>query len=569
MATSSRNRWLGLVMLSLGLSMIIVDVSIVNVAIPVIIEQLKIDFTTAEWVNTIYSLVFAALLVTLGRLGDLIGRRRLYIAGLVTFAGASLLAGIAPNGELLLGARFLQGLGGAAISPATLSIVSSEFRGRERGIAFGIWGSVIGGMAAIGPLIGGWLTTNASWRWAFLINLPIAAVAVIGTLAYIKESRDEHAQRRFDITGSLLTMVGFGALVFGLIEGYKYGWWGQSATFKLFGLSWPTGWAVSVIPLAFAVAAVTLAIFAVRELRKEGRHDFSGIFAFRLFRYPGYRWGNLTALILSLGEFGLLFVIPLFLQGMLGLSAFDTGLALLPLAIGTFIAGPSAGALAARIGPKWVVTAGMGLEAIAIFWIGLLFSPDLSTWSLVPPLGVYGIGVGLATAQLTNVALAEIPRNESGVASGGTSTLRQVGSALGIAILGTVLAVGLGTGTRDRLAAAFAQMPPQAAAALPLPPAQLVDVIATPIESTFGQALPQVLESPQIPDAARPYVNPVIRSAVEGAFVDGARNASRFATGFVLLGLLISLLIPNTREATRAESEEDEEAEQEAALHPA
>ena len=557
MASSNRNRWLGLVMLSLGLSMIIVDASIVNVAIPVIIEDLKIDFTTAEWVNTIYSLVFAALLVTLGRVGDLVGRRRMYIVGLVTFASASLLAGIAPNGNLLLVARFLQGLGGAAISPATLSIVSSEFRGRERGIAFGIWGSVIGGMAAIGPLIGGWLTTNASWRWAFLINLPIAAVAVIGTLAYINESRDEHAQRRFDVTGSLLTMIGFGALVFGLIEGYKYGWWGQSQPFSLLGLDWPTGWAVSVIPLVIAVSALTLAIFTVRELRKERRHDFSGIFAFRLFRHPGYRFGNLTALVLSLGEFGLLFVIPLFLQGMLGLSAFDTGLVLLPLAIGTFIAGPSAGTLSARVGPKWVVTAGMALEATAIFWIGLLFSPDLSVWALVPPLGVYGIGVGLATAQLTNVALAEIPRDESGVASGGTSTLRQVGSALGIAILGTVLAVGLGSGTRDRLAAAFAQMPPQAVAQLPMPPAQLVDVIAGPIESTFGQALPAVLTSPQIPDAARPYLTPVIRSAVEDSFVDGARNASRFATAFVLLGLLLSLFIPNIKEATRAEAEAD------------
>jgi hypothetical protein len=199
----------------------------------------------------------------------------------------------------------------------------------------------------------------------------------------------------------------------------------------------------------------------------------------------------------------------------------------------------------------------MALEATAIFWIGLLFSPDLSVWALVPPLGVYGVGVGLATAQLTNVALAEIPRDESGVASGGTSTLRQVGSALGIAILGTVLAVGLGSGTRDRLAVAFAQMPPQAVAQLPMPPAQLVDVIAGPIESTFGQALPAVLTSPQIPDAARPYLTPVIRSAVEDSFVDGARNASRFATAFVLLGLLLSLFIPNIKEATRAEAEAD------------
>jgi len=398
-------------------------------------------------------------------------------------------------------------------------------------------------MAAIGPLIGGWLTTNASWRWAFLINLPIAAVALIGTLAFINESRDEHAQRRFDLVGALLTMTGFAALVFGLIEGYKYGWWGQSQAFTVFGLTWPADWPVSIIPFVFGLSALALAIFTIRELRKEARGDRSGIFGFRLFRYPGYRYGNLTALILSLGEFGLLFVIPLFLQGMLGLSAFDTGLTLLPLAIGTFIAGPSAGALAARIGPKWVVTGGMALEAIAIFWIGLLFSPDLNAWSLVPPLAVYGVGVGLGTAQLTNVALAQIPRDESGVASGGTSTLRQVGSALGIAILGTTLAIGLGQGTRDRLESAVAQLPPAATASLPFPPGQLAETIAKPIESTFGQALPGILSNPQLPAEARP----VIRSAVERSFVDGAVNASRAATAFVLVGLLISLLIPNAR----------------------
>ncbi len=556
MAESSRNRWLGLVMLSLGLAIIIVDVSIVNVAIPVIIEELGIDFTAAEWVNTIYSLVFAALLVTLGRLGDLVGRRRLYITGLVVFAAGSLAAGIAPTGELLIAARLLQGIGGAAISPATLSIVSAEFRGRERGIAFGIWGSVIGGMAAIGPLIGGWLTTNASWRWAFLINLPIAAVAIVGTYAYIHESRDEHAESRFDPLGAALTMLGFGALVFGLIEGYKYGWWGQSATFSAIGLTWPEGWPISIIPVAFAIAVVCLLTFAVRELRKERAGDRSGIFQFALFRYPGYRYGNLTALILSLGEFGLIFVIPLFLQGMLGYSAFDTGLVLLALAGGTFLAGPSAGALASRIGPKWVVTSGMVLEAIGIFWIGFLFSPDLTGWGLVPPLFVYGIGVGLATAQLTNVALADIPRDESGVASGGTSTLRQVGSALGIAILGTVLAIGLGQGTRDRLHEAWSRIPPAVAQGLPFGEEQFVESVAKPVESTFGQALPGLLADPRLPDAARP----IVRDAVESSFVSGGEAASRVAGGFVVLGILLSLFIPNTRGEER-EAELDEPIE--------
>ncbi len=529
--SGNRNRWIGLGMLSLGVSMIIVDVSIVNVAIPVIIEDLGIDFTAAEWVNTVYSLVFAALLVTLGRLGDLLGRRKVFLGGLVVFAGASLFAGLAPTGGLLIVARLLQGIGGASILPATLSLVTSEFRGRERGIAFGIWGSVIGGMAALGPLIGGWLTTNASWRWAFLINLPVAAIAFIGTLIFLAESRDEHAQRRFDIPGAVLSTIGFAALVFGLIEGYKYGWWGQSEAFSVLGLTWPQGWPVSVVPVAFALAAASLAVFVVYEIRKERSGDMSGAFQFSLFSYPGFRWGNLAVTIVSLGEFGLLFVVPLFLQGVLGYSAFDTGLVLLGLAAGAFVAGPSAGMLASRIGPKWVVTAGMALEAAGIFWIGAVFSPDLGGWDLVPALVVYGIGVGLATAQLTNVALAQIPPDRSGVASGGTTTLRQVGTALGIAVLGTVLYIGLGQGTRDRLAD------------VPQLPTAAVDGIAQAIEGSGGQALSQVLADPRLTDALRAD----IRNAVDDSFVEAGQTASHVATGFVLLGLVFSLLIPNAR----------------------
>ncbi len=329
----------------------------------------------------------------------------------------------------------------------------------------------------------------------------------------------------------MLSTIGFGGLVFGLIEGYKYGWWGQSDAFSVLGFTWPEDWPVSVVPVAFALAAASLAVFVVYEIRKERRGDMSGAFQFSLFSYPGFRWGNLAVTIVSLGEFGLLFVVPLFLQGVLGYSAFDTGLVLLGLAAGAFVAGPSAGMLASRIGPKWVVTAGMALEAAGIFWIGAVFSPDLGGWDLVPALVVYGVGVGLATAQLTNVALAQIPPDRSGVASGGTTTLRQVGTALGIAVLGTVLYIGLGQGTRDRLAD------------VPQLPTAAVDGIAQAIEGSGGQALPQVLADPRLTDALRAD----IRNAVDDSFVEAGQTASHVATGFVLLGLVFSLLIPNAR----------------------
>ena len=179
MHEAGRGRWIGLAMLSLGVAMIIVDATIVNVAVPSIIRDLKLDSTTAEWINTVYALVFAALLITLGRIGDLWGRRRLYLLGLAVFGVASVLAGAAPTGELLIAARVLQGVGGAMILPATQSILNTNFRGRDRAIAFGIWGATIGGMAAVGPLLGGWLTTYLSWRWAFFINIPVALVAIV------------------------------------------------------------------------------------------------------------------------------------------------------------------------------------------------------------------------------------------------------------------------------------------------------------------------------------------------------------------------------------------------------
>ena len=196
-----KRRWFGLAVLALGVAIIIVDATIVNVAIPSIIEELGIDLVEAEWVNTIYSLVFAALLITLGKTGDLYGRKRLFHAGIIVFTLASALAGQAPSAGWLIGARTLQGVGAAMILPATLSMVNATFQGRDRAIAFGIWGSVIGGMAALGPLLGGWLTTEHSWRWAFYINIPIGAVVILGSLLFVTDSRDENAARGFDVVG--------------------------------------------------------------------------------------------------------------------------------------------------------------------------------------------------------------------------------------------------------------------------------------------------------------------------------------------------------------------------------
>ncbi len=472
---SGRGRWLGLAMLSLGVAMIIVDVTIVNVSVPTIIGDLGLQATEAEWINTSYALVFAALLVTLGRLGDQRGRRQMYLLGLVVFIIASVIAGFSNSGTMLIAARLLQGVGGAMILPSTQSILNTNFRGHDRAIAFGIFGAVIGGMAALGPLLGGWFTTNLSWHWSFFINVPIGIIAIAGTLRYIGESRDPDAQAGFDLPGFVLITAGLGAFIFGLIEGNTFGWWAPKQPFEVLGWTWPLE-SVSVIPFAIGFGIVALGLFAWVELRRARAGKFF-LFDFDLWRFPAFRYGNLAGTIVSLGEFGLLFVLPLFLQAVLGLSAFDTGLIFVSLAVGAFIAAPIAAQLANRYGPRRTVSLGMALEAVGILAVTLLLGTTVTGLQLALPLFIYGVGVGLATAQLTSVTLSDIPVERSGLASGANSTMRQVGSALGIAILGTILFVSLGNGVRSELAG-VPGLPPAAS-----------EGIATAMETSGGQAI--------------------------------------------------------------------------------
>ena len=325
-----RRRWLAMPFIALGVAMIIVDATIVNVAVPTIIRDLHTTAVAAEWVNSIYSLVFAALLITLGRIGDMFGRRLLFTVGTVWFVAASVVAATASSSGILIFGRFLQGIGGAMILPATLSTVNSLFRGRERAIAFAIWGSTIGGMAAVGLYLGGLLTTELSWRWAFLINVPIGVAILLGLLTVVPETWDPPKGGGMG-TGQVALVVGLTALVFGLIEGQAYGWWTSTRRLDLVG--WPKG-VLSPVPVAFALAGLSLVAFLLVE-RARLRAGRLVVVDLRLFSISSFSRGNVAALIVALGEFGLLFVLPLYLQGALGLSALDTGAVLIPLAGGT------------------------------------------------------------------------------------------------------------------------------------------------------------------------------------------------------------------------------------------
>lgn len=511
-----RYRWWGLLAISLGVAMIIMDATIVSVSVPSIVADLGISSTEIQWVQEIYTLLFAALLLTWGRIADRVGRRRIMLTGVVLFVAASVLCAVAESGGILILGRALQGLGGSMILPTTLALLNANFQGRERGIAFAVWGSTIGGMAAIGPLLGGWLTENASWRWAFGINIPVGVLVVAGLLLFVAESSEAvtGAAQRLDLGGAALSILGFGALVFGLIEGRSYGWWNatEDAPFQAGTLS--------PVPLAFLLAAVALVGFVLLE-RSRTEAGKGVILDLSLFRIPSFANGNVTALIVSFGEFGLILSLPLWFQNVLGYTAFEAGLALLPLALGSFLASGGVATLARKYSPVVVVRMGLGLEILSIAALALLIRPDSSAWLTSPILLFYGMGVGLATAQLTSVILAEVPLAKSGQGSATQSTARQTGSALGIAVLGTAFFTTLRTGTENEVADAVAGAP------------QLAGAVDS-VNATSGGSIAALAADPQtafIADAAR------------DAMTSGASLAGWIAAGALLIGFLTSLRI--------------------------
>lgn len=438
-AGSSRNKWAGLGVLAAGLSMIVIDGTIVGVSLPTIIEDLHLDLNEAQWVNSLYSVVLAALLLTSGRLGDRLGRRKLFIAGVVLFMLGSIFAAMSHDAGGLILSRVLQGVGGAAVLPATLSSVNSTFFGKDRTTAFAIWGAVISGMAAIGPLLGGWLTSSFAWQWIFMVNIPLGLAVLVGAVLFVPETRSPQDAAGLDVLGLLLSAGGFGLFVFALIEGPTLGWWEARSELVLGPISWPADAAISAVPITLAAGILLLVGFVLWE-RRRARIGRSAILDLSLFKVRTFSWGNAVAAMVAIGEFGLLLVLPLYLINILRLGTLNAGFVLAAMALGAFFSGASARHLAARMGPPKVVITGLALETAGVLALGLVVTSSTSVWLIAALLVVYGLGLGLASAQLTGTVLADIPTAVSGQGSATQSTVRQLGAALGSAVMGSVLA---------------------------------------------------------------------------------------------------------------------------------
>ena len=407
------NKWWTLVAVCLGTFMLLLDITIVNVALPAIQVALKSSFSDLQWIVDAYALTLAAFLLTAGSLADMFGRRLLYLVGLVLFTCASALCGFAVNTVMLQLSRALQGVGGAIMFAVSLALLADAFRGKDRGTAFGVWGAVTGLAVAIGPLLGGALTSGLSWRWIFFVNVPIGVAAVVIAVTRVAESRSPHASRP-DWAGFALFTVALSSLVYALIESNQ-----RSLTDGL-------------VLGCFAAAAVLLAAFVIVELRSA-----QPMFDMKLFRLPTFSGGSVAAFGLSASIFSMLLYLVLYLQDILGYSPLATGLRLMVISGGILTTSTVAGRLTSRVPIRLLI--GPGLLLVGV---GLLLMRGLdagSAWThLIPGMIVGGVGVGLVNPPLASTAVGVVPPQRAGMASGINSTFRQVGIATGIALLGTL-----------------------------------------------------------------------------------------------------------------------------------
>lgn len=522
-APAPRTRdWIALAVLSIGLGLIVLDGTIVGVALPTIIGDLNLDLTDAQWVNSLYAVLLAALLLSTGSLADRLGRKKMFLLGLIVFVGSSLLAAVSASAGMLIGARAVQAVGAAFIMPSTLSTVNAVFRGKYRAAAFGVWGAVISGAAAIGPLAGGALTQWASWHWIFLVNLPIGALVLIAALLVVPETKGGEKRPGVDVDGALLSAIGFGALVFAVIEGPDLGWWAPKEDLTLFGWTWSKGAAISAVPVCFAIAAVTLVLFVIWERHRE-KVQRSALLDLGLFSFSTFSWGNLTAAMVAVGEFAIIFVLPLYLVNALGLDVMGAGLVLAAMAVGAFLSGAAARHLAARFGAPGTVLIGLGLEVVGVLVVALILQATTPGWLIAIPLTVYGLGLGLASAQLTGTVLRDIPVEVSGQGSATQSTVRQVGSALGTAFAGAALSISLALTVPAALEGARVT-------------GKTADQLADATRQSAGTMISQLRgqgSTSTFGDKTDTIVN-----ALAGGFADGTRWALIVATVFLALGLI-------------------------------
>lgn len=519
----AKRKWWALGAVCFGLFMALLDVTIVNVALPSIQSDLNTDFSNLEWVINAYTLVFAVVLVMASRLGDIFGRKTLFITGLAVFTMGSLLCGLSSDftiGSLshittLNISRGIQGLGASAMMPLSLAIISATFTGKQRGIAIGIWGGISGLATAIGPLVGGVLVDAINWQSIFYLNVPIGVIGIVLSLWAIEQSRDESVGKKVDFFGFITFTVFMFCLIYGLIQ------------VNAADLSWTSPGILTL----WIVAVVALIVFIMGELKLK-----APMIDPRLFKIPGFTGSAVGAFCLSAGMYALLFYLSLYFQNFLGFDALQTGLRFITFSALSFLIGPLAGAMMGKSGPKWLIVGALAMLAIGVWFMSGVSPGDTQAgWiAILPGFIIAGIGNGFINPPISNLAIGTVERRRSGMASGVNNVSRQIGIAFGTAFFGAVLANRYTTLITDKIQA--------------LKGHQLPDGVKEKIIQGVGEAGP-IAGSTGLTDSGNANSlqhNPIfgtVKEIARSSFVEATSDVIKIAAVILAIGAVVSIFL--------------------------
>ena len=534
MAQARTNPWLVLLVLTTGFFMIMLDTTIVNVAIPSMSAGLNTTLDQILWVLNAYVLVYAVLLITAGRLGDLYGQRNLFAIGLFVFTVASALCGLSQNAGELIGARILQGVGGALLTPQTLSILTTIFPPERRGAAFGVWGGVAGLATLAGPTLGGAIITYIDWRWIFFVNLPIGILALLATFLVIPDLRPGR-RHGWDFVGTVLATAGLFGIVFGLIEGQRYSW-GQIESYAI------------TIPEVIGAGVALIVLFIIWE-----RFQAEPLVPLSLFADRNFAVANWIAAAISFGMLSTFLPITIYLQSVRGFSALVAGLTLAPMSLTSMVTAPFAGRAADRIGGKYILMTGITLFTIGIGTIAYVAGPD-STWiTFLAPAIIAGAGIGMTFAPMTTVAMRNIKPQVAGAASAVLNTIRQLGAVIGSAVIGAFLQNQLATTLHNQAVAHAGQLPAAFRD-------QFINTFSNVSSKGFeigtgqsGTALPA-----GIPPAVAHQVSAIAHDVFVTAFIDAMKTTFIVPVAFLTFTAVTTLLIKRRARPSAVEQPTEE-----------
>ena len=524
MTTTKRNPWPVLLVTVLGFFMIMLDTTIVYVATPSILSSLHASLDQILWVFNGYLLMYAVLLITGGRLGDLFGPRQLFAAGLIIFTVASAVCGLSQDANQLIAARVIQGVGAALLAPQTLTILMAIFPPERRGAAFGITGAVIGISTVAGPTLGGLIVTNGDWRWIFFLNVPVGLIALVGTFLVIPDVRTGR-QHRFDWIGVVLSSAALFAIVFGLIEGQRYDW------------STITGWIT--IPMVIGVGIALFVAFLAWE-----RRQAEPLVPLGLFRDRNFSLMNWAGTAMSFAMQGIFIPITIYTQSVLGMTPLQSGLTIAPMSLTAGIVAPFAGRLADRFGGKYLLIAGLALFGAGAAIVTAVATVSSNQLTFFLPWVLAGVGLGLVFAPMTTIAMRDIKPAMAGAASGVLNTTRQLGSVIGAAVVGAVLQNQLATALHDQAVTAATHLPA---------------AFQQPFVNGFAQAAKSGLQvgrgqtGASLPANLPPAVVGTVQRLVHDVFVNGYVIAMRptvaVAVAVLAVASLSCLFVINRRQS--------------------